>query len=113
MGGDCPGKTELDVSLLQQSKIVVEYVPQSLIEGESQQCPSDSVYAELWELVCEKKPGRLNAQEITLFDSVGFALEDFSILRVVYALAEDCQLGMDLALIPKLDDPKNLYALIG
>ncbi len=112
MGGDCPGKTEFDVNLLEQSKIVVEYVPQSLIEGESQQCPSDSIYAELWELVSKKKPGRLNAQEITVFDSVGFALEDFSILRVVYALAEDYQLGVDLALIPVLDDPKNLYGLI-
>ena len=112
IGGDCPGKTELDVRLLEQSKIVVEYAQQSEIEGESQQCPKNSVYAELWELVCKKKPGRLNAQEITVFDSVGFALEDFSILRVVYALAEDYQLGTDLDLIPELADPKDLYGLI-
>ncbi|NOQ93453.1 MAG: ornithine cyclodeaminase [Methylophaga sp.] len=112
MGGDCPGKTELDVSLLEQSKIVVEYAPQSLAEGESQQCPKNGIYAELWELICKNKTGRLNAEEITIFDSVGFALEDFSILRVVYALAEEHQLGTELALIPKLNDPKNLYSLI-
>ena len=112
MGGDCSGKTELDVNLLTQSKIVVEYLPQSLVEGEMQQCPTCGIYAELWELVSKNKPGRINNREITFFDSVGFALEDFSILRVVYALAEKYQLGTELALIPELDDPKNLYALL-
>lgn len=112
MGGDCPGKTELDANLLMQSKVVVEYKPQSLIEGEMQQCPDNEVYAELWELICNKKPGRTNEQEITIFDSVGFALEDFSILRVIYELAEEYKLGTELALIPGLEDPKNLYRLI-
>ena len=112
MGGDCPGKTELDKNLLDQSKVVVEYLPQSLVEGEMQQCSENEIYAELWELVGKKKPGRINDQEITVFDSVGFALEDFSILRVVHAFAVEYQLGTELALIPELDDPKNLYGLI-
>ena len=112
MGGDCPGKTELDKNLLDQSKVVVEYLPQSLVEGEMQQCSKNEIYAELWELVGKKKPGRTTDQEITVFDSVGFALEDFSILRVVHALAVEYQLGTELTLIPELDDPKNLYGLI-
>ena len=112
MGGDCPGKTELDANLLRQSKVVVEYIPQSMLEGEMQQCPEKQIYAELWELIGKQKPGRTHAQEITIFDSVGFALEDFSILRVVYALATEYQLGTELPLIPELDDPKNLYGLI-
>ena len=112
MGGDCSGKTELDVNLLKQSKVVVEYLPQSLVEGEMQQCPIYGIYAELWELVSKKKPGRTNEQEITLFDSVGFALEDFTILRIIYALAEEYQLGTELTLIPELEDPKNLYGLL-
>lgn len=106
MGGDCPGKTELDKNLLMQSKVVVEYKPQSLMEGEMQQCLNNGVYAELWELICKKKPGRTNEQEITIFDSVGFALKDFSILHVVYELAEEYQLGTEFTLIPELDDPK-------
>ena len=112
MGGDCPGKTELDVELLAKSKIVVEYLQQSRLEGEIQQLPKNGVYAELWELVCKKKPGRINTQEITLFDSVGFALEDFSILRVVYKLAVEHRLGTELPLIPELDNPKNLYGAL-
>jgi ornithine cyclodeaminase len=62
--------------------------------------------------VCKQKPGRLDNQEITLFDSVGFALEDYSILRVIYELANEYQLGTALALLPELADPKNLYGLL-
>lgn len=112
MGGDCPGKTEFSKDLLQQVKLVVEYKPQSLIEGEAQQVESGQVYAELWELVCKRKAGRENKQEITLFDSVGFALEDYSILRVVYELATRYRLGSELPLIPRLKDPKNLFGYL-
>ncbi|MGZ8187017.1 MAG: ornithine cyclodeaminase [Methylobacter sp.] len=112
MGGDCPGKTELSGEFLNHVKLVVEYKPQSLVEGEVQQGPADLIYAELWELVCKNKPGRQNNEEITLFDSVGFAVEDFSILRVVYELAKEYQLGTELTLIPELNDPKNLFGLL-
>ncbi|WP_027150614.1 ornithine cyclodeaminase [Methylobacter tundripaludum] len=112
MGGDSPGKTELSAEFLKQVRLVVEYKPQSLIEGEVQQCPAGLIYAELWELVCKNKPGRRNNREITLFDSVGFALEDYSILRVVYELAKEYQLGTESDLIPELNDPKNLFGLL-
>lgn len=112
MGGDSPGKTELSAEFLKQVRLVVEYKPQSLIEGEVQQCPAGLIYAELWELVCKNKPGRWNNREITLFDSVGFALEDYSILRVVYELAKEYQLGTESDLIPELNDPKNLFGLL-
>ncbi|PKM09862.1 MAG: ornithine cyclodeaminase [Gammaproteobacteria bacterium HGW-Gammaproteobacteria-3] len=112
MGGDCPGKTELSAQFLNHAKLVVEYKPQSLVEGEVQQCGADLIYAELWELASKTKPGRQNNDEITFFDSVGFALEDYSILRVVYELAKDYQLGTELPLIPELTDPKNLFGLL-
>jgi ornithine cyclodeaminase len=112
MGGDCPGKTELSEEFLNQVKLVVEYTPQTLVEGEVQQCTANRIYAELWELVCKLKPGRQNNHEITLFDSVGFALEDFSILRVVYELAKEHHMGTELPLIPELNDPKNLFGLL-
>ncbi|WP_411725263.1 ornithine cyclodeaminase [Methyloglobulus sp.] len=112
MGGDCPGKTELSGEFLDQVKLVVEYTPQTLVEGEVQQCAANRIYAELWELVCKNKPGRQDKHEITLFDSVGFALEDFSILRVVYELAKESKLGLELPMVPDLDDPKNLFGLL-
>lgn len=113
MGGDCPGKTEFELDVLQQARVVVEYLPQSLIEGEIQQGTVSLVYAELWELVAGIKKGRQNDNEITLFDSVGFALEDYSVLRLVHALSERYHLGTQMDLIPALKDPKNLFSLLG
>lgn len=109
IGGDAPGKTELDSVFLGNSKIVVEYRPQ--LAGQSDRV-ENSVYAELWELVSGKKPGRVSAEEITLFDSVGFALEDYSVLRYVYQLAENFHVGHMLDMLPDSHDTTDLYAHI-
>ena len=116
IGGDSPGKTELDPEILKHSKVVVEYFPQTQHEGEIQNLAPNAkpyVYAELWEILSGMKPGRTSDQDITLFDSVGFALEDFSILRLCYQLAQDYHAGMETKLIPDtLSDCKNLYGLL-
>lgn len=112
IGCDCPGKTELPKELLNQSKLVVEYTPQSLIEGEIQQGNASWIHAELWELVCGTKASRENDREITLFDSVGFALEDFSTLRIVYQLAKELKLGTDITMLPEVTDPKDLFGFL-
>lgn len=116
LGGDCPGKTELELSILPRSRIVVEYFEQSCTEGEIQRwTQADAkkhVYAELHELINGTKQGRENDQEITLFDSVGIALEDYSALRLTYELALKYNLGQDLNLIPDLTDPKNLISIL-
>lgn len=116
IGGDSPGKTELDPAILKHSKVVVEYFPQTHHEGEIQNLgteAADYVYAELWEIISGHKPGRSNSNEITVFDSVGFALEDFSILRLCYRLAAVYQLGDVINLIPNsLLDCRNLYGLL-
>ena len=48
---------------------------------------------------------------MTIFDSVGFALEDFSALRFLYHKALELNVGKDIALVPALDDPKDLFQL--
>lgn len=112
MGGDCPGKTELGIELLKVSKLIVEFTEQSLIEGEIQQLGADHIHAELWQIINSEKSGREDDNEITIFDSVGFALEDFSTLKLVYQLANELNSGKDIYMIPELDDPKDLYSLI-
>ena len=116
IGGDSPGKTELDPALLKAAKVVVEYFPQTHHEGEIQNLgaeAADYVYAELWELCAGKKISRDNDEEITLFDAVGFALEDYSILRYLYQLSAKLQIGIDTDLIPEhIQDPKNLFGLL-
>lgn len=112
IGGDCPGKTEIAESLLKRSKIIVEYLEQSLREGEIQNLSSDNVYAELWQLVCGEKPGRESADEVTVFDSVGIALEDYSVLKLIYRLMQQYQLGKPVDLIPDVQDSKDIYSIL-
>ena len=108
VGGDCPGKTELHPDVLRGARVVVEYEPQSRVEGEIQQLPADHPVTELWRVLCGDAPGRTRADEVTVFDSVGFALEDYSALRYLYQQAQARGLGVDVELVPT-DDPKDLF----
>ena len=112
VGGDCPGKTELHGDILDAARVFVEYEPQSRIEGEIQHKPADFPVTEFWRVLRGEQPGRRSADEVTVFDSVGFALEDFSALRFMLASATELGLGERIELIPRLDDPKNLFALL-
>ncbi len=116
VGGDCPGKTELHADILRRAdaRVVVEFEPQSRIEGEIQQLPADFAVIELAEVVAGRRPGRAGDAEVTIFDSVGFALQDFSALRYLHRLHQQrrgTRTAIDL--IPDLEDPKDLFSLIG
>jgi ornithine cyclodeaminase len=111
IGGDCPGKTELHRDIVAGASVFTEYTPQTRIEGEIQQLPADFPVTELWQVLSGKAAGRRSAGEVTIFDSVGFAIEDFSTLRYVRDLTEAA--ARDIDLIPELDDPKDLFSLIG
>jgi ornithine cyclodeaminase len=112
VGGDCPGKTELAAGVLQAAKVFVEFTPQTRIEGDIQQMPADFAVTELWEVLNGTRTGRDHGDQITVFDSVGFALEDFSALRFMHTEALAWGLGERLNLIPQMADPKNLYATL-
>ena len=110
VGGDCPGKTELHGGILDDAKVFVEYEPQSRVEGEIQHKPEGFPVTELWQVLLGQQAGRDDANQVTVFDSVGFALEDFSALRFMFAAASELGLGERTELIPQLNDPKNLFA---
>lgn len=116
IGGDTVGKTELEFSILSRSKIVVEYFNQCVIEGEIQRLTrkeaKERVHAELHELITGAKSGRDHEDDITLYDSVGVALEDYSVLRFTYELANRYKLGQELNLTPVLANPKNLISVL-
>ena len=109
VGGDCPGKTELHPDVLRRARIVVEYAPQSRVEGEIQQLPADHPVTELWQILAGQAPGREQATQVTVFDSVGFALEDHATLRLIHRLALARGLGVDVALVPTDGDPRDLF----
>lgn len=112
VGGDCPGKTELHREIVERARVIVEYEPQSRIEGEIQQMPADSPVTEFWEVVSAAQPGRQSDEQVTLFDSVGFAIEDYSALRYVLDAAKALGIGRGIELVPAVSDPKDLYALL-
>ena len=109
VGGDCPGKTELHADVLRGARVFVEYEPQTRVEGDIQQLSADHPVTELWRVLVGDVLGRESDTQITVFDSVGFALEDFSALRYVHALALELDVGVDVALVPDADDPKDLF----
>ena len=112
VGGDCPGKTELHADVLRAGAVFVEYEPQSRIEGDLQQMPADFAVTEFWRVLAGEAPGRVSAAQVTVFDSVGFALEDFSALRLLRDLAVELGLGRTIDLVPDLADPKNLFGAL-
>ncbi|MDQ2067797.1 ornithine cyclodeaminase [Xinfangfangia sp. CPCC 101601] len=112
VGGDCPGKTELHSDILHRSSIFVEYPPQTRIEGEIQQLSADHPVTEFWQVITGAAPGRSSDKEITLFDSVGFATEDFSALRYVQRLLKDHPHSEDLDLLADPDEPRDLFGML-
>jgi len=115
VGGDCPGKTELHADILRRAdaRVVVEFEPQSRIEGEIQQLSPDFPVTELCEVLAGRAPGRGSEREVTIFDSVGFALEDFSALRYLMRIHQEERGGeRQIDLVPDLEDPKDLFGLL-
>jgi ornithine cyclodeaminase len=115
VGGDCPGKTELHADILRApgARIVVEFEPQARIEGEIQQLEGGGRVIELAQILRADEPARANEREVSIFDSVGFALNDFSALRYLHRLNAEQPGGQRIDLIPAPEDPKDLFAALG
>ncbi|MFT3812630.1 MAG: ornithine cyclodeaminase [Acidovorax sp.] len=109
VGGDSPGKTELHPGVLHGARIFVEFEPQTRVEGEIQQLAPSHPVTELWRVLRAEAPGRTDGGEVTLFDSVGFALEDHAALCYLHALAQERGLGTPIALTPEAGGPKDLF----
>ncbi|WP_298836128.1 ornithine cyclodeaminase [uncultured Roseobacter sp.] len=112
IGGDCPGKTELAPGILERSDIFVEYPEQTRIEGEIQQLAPDHPVTEIWQVLTGQAPGRTSQRQITVFDSVGFAIEDFSALRYVRDQIRKTPLCHMLDMLADPDDPRDLFGML-
>lgn len=113
IGGDCPGKTELDAAILDLGDVFVEYAPQTRVEGEIQRMPADFPVTEFWQVLNERAPGRTSAAQITIFDSVGFAIADFSALRYVRDSVDGSDFFHEIDLVASPENPKDLFGLVG
>jgi ornithine cyclodeaminase len=111
IGGDCPGKTELDARILERGTVFVEFTPQTRIEGEIQQMAPDFAVTELWQVLEGSAPGRVSDEQITVFDSVGFAVEDFAALNYTRSAIAGTDLVAALDLVAEPADPKDLFGM--
>lgn len=94
VGANLPNRREVDAALVRRSRVVVEYREQALQEAgdlvipiEDGEWTADGIAAELGEVVTRVKPGRTGEDEVTLFKSIGVAIEDVAVAVLVYEKA--------------------------
>jgi alanine dehydrogenase len=105
IGANAPTKSEIDPSLIKRAKVFVDFKEQVLAEAgdiigliKSGELKESEISAELGEVVIGAKEGRSNAEEITLFKSVGVAIEDLALALEVYERARKLGIGKEITL---------------
>ncbi len=78
MGADGPGKQELPVALYDRASLFCDLPEQSRAIGEFQHAPS-AVPVALGAVLAGTAEGRTSQQDVTIFDSSGFALQDLTL----------------------------------
>lgn len=93
IGADAAGKQELAPAILKDAKVVVDDFRQASHSGEINVpfekgiLKEKDIHAELGQIVSGQKKGRTSAQEITVFDSTGLAIQDLAMADLVYRMA--------------------------
>jgi alanine dehydrogenase len=104
LGADAPGKQELDLRLLANSRVVVDRLDQTANAGELRSAlaagamTEADVHAELGEVVAGVKPGRTREDERFIFDSTGTALQDVAAASLLVKRAQECGRGVEIEL---------------
>ncbi len=90
IGADAKGKQELDPAILKRAKVVIDNWEQASHSGEINVAVAEGlitqkeIYADIGEIATAKKPARQTAEEITVFDSTGLAIQDISAATMIY-----------------------------
>ncbi len=105
IGADAKGKEELEPGILRRSKVVVDDLAQASHSGEVNVpltkglLAPDGIYATIGEIVAGKVAGRLNHEEITIFDSTGLAIQDVATATKVHQKAVEMGIGTKLSFL--------------
>jgi alanine dehydrogenase len=106
VGAYTPEMRELDDLTIGKSKIVVDTYEGCMAEAGDLLIPirngklsKENIYADLGEIVLAQKPARTSEDEITLFESVGFALEDLVVATLAYGRASEKGVGLNFTLV--------------
>jgi alanine dehydrogenase len=105
VGANAPTKREVDEATFERARVVVDFEEQVIQEAgdlmaavRSGALTKARLYAELGDIVIGKKKGRENDEQITLFKSVGVAIEDVAVAAWVYREAKTKGLGVEIDL---------------
>jgi ornithine cyclodeaminase/alanine dehydrogenase-like protein (mu-crystallin family) len=100
IGSNYLSKTEIDVAAIHRANtIVVDSKDQTHLEaGDFRQARDEgalqwSSVSELGEVIAGRTPGRQRPSDITLFKSVGLAIEDVATATKIVALAQELNVG--------------------
>lgn len=93
MGTDTPGKLEVDPALVARASLFTDERAQAITIGECQHAVAQGLVAadaitELGQVIVGKHPGRRSADEITLFDGTGVALQDLAVAAAILQRAK-------------------------
>lgn len=104
VGAHTPATRELDTVTITRSRVVVDLVEACLAEAGDIIIPiregamgTGHIHASLGEVVSGQKPGRQSEEEITVFKSVGLALQDVAVARLVYDKARASGAGTEFS----------------
>jgi ornithine cyclodeaminase/alanine dehydrogenase-like protein (mu-crystallin family) len=109
VGADFPGKVELPASFSNRAFVVPDTLEQCLLEGECQQVSSDQIGPSLSEVMQRRDEFVGRREELTVFDSTGWAVEDDVALRLAIELAREHDIGTDIALERLPQNPHDPY----
>ena len=105
IGAYTPEMQEIPLETVRRAKIVIDHHEAALAEAGDLLIPMDQgiiapdhIHAELGEIVAGTKAGRESSEEITLFKSVGVAVQDVATATAVLEAARDSGLGTDVSL---------------
>jgi alanine dehydrogenase len=103
IGSNAPNRQEIDPSLLTRATVVVDSREQVLLEAgdliqpiKNGQYSPDKIHAELSEVILGRKVGRKDNSEITLFKSVGIAVQDVALASWIYNEAVKRRVGQEV-----------------
>jgi alanine dehydrogenase len=105
LGADKGGDQELDSRILQRARVFVDDIRQCRTDGEinvplAEDLISESDLAgEIGQLVAGRLDGRTSAEEVTVFDSTGIALQDSATVPLEYERAVAAGVGIEKKMI--------------
>jgi ornithine cyclodeaminase/alanine dehydrogenase-like protein (mu-crystallin family) len=94
VGAPRPDWRELDDETLRRARLYVDSREAALKES-GDVIAVGRIFAEVGEVVTETKPGRQSAEEITLFKSLGLAVEDVATADLIYHKAVNTAFAQD------------------